>query len=61
MKPDILNMAWNNLEKLIAGRGKGRYREFELGDHVLARQEVIKIVWMRGKVARRTGPVSYEV
>lgn len=52
MKPDILNMAWNNLEKLIAGRGKGRYREFELGDHVLARQEVIKIVWMRGKVAR---------
>jgi transposase InsO family protein len=61
LKPNIKNTVRSNQEKACEMRQEKKYRQFEVGERVIARDYRGKDPWVAGNISEREGPLMYKV
>jgi hypothetical protein len=57
----ITNTVRSNQEKACEMRQEKKYRQFEVGERVIARDYRGKDPWVAGNISEREGPLMYKV
>ena len=61
LKTNIKNTVRSNQEKACEMRQEKKYRQFEVGERVIARDYRGKDPWVAGNISEREGPLMYKV